>query len=96
MPDDALPRPWGKPTNVAHYERAYKDPIGRAFTGYVTIKPIDLTEADDVVAAPAKVELVGGLLSVDLVPGTYELVASLMTVEQHRVKQTTQITVSAN
>lgn len=66
--------------------REYRDVLGRPLTGVVTITGQTRTEVggQTVLPLPVLVEIVGGVLDVNLPPDTYSLVADLRTVEQAR------------
>jgi hypothetical protein len=84
MPADALPVPW--PTSLpgtVRYRREYRDVLGRAMRGTVTLTGSERRDAGGVVILPVSVtvELVDGVLEVDLPADTYHLSAALRTVD---------------
>jgi len=87
MPADALPvnsDPTAAPTSRVLLRRDYRDVLERPLRGTVTIQPAD--------GPSVTVELVDGLLSRDLPPGTYTVTASLRTADGVRAYETTTIT----
>lgn len=95
MPADALPIPWETALEgTMHYRREYRDILGRAMRGQVTITGTERTDTDGgvVLPAPVTVELVGGVLEVDLPPDTYRLSAALKTVDGVRVTDSDTVT----
>jgi hypothetical protein len=82
MPSPALPFPRNTRAS-GRCQRRYVDSLGRPLAGTVTITRRGAHVGDGVVmaAAPARVELVGGNLDVQLLPGRYELAAQLRTVD---------------
>lgn len=89
MPTPALPyEPTrGTLTGAVPVRREYRDLVGRPMSGKVTIVAGARGTAGNAVvpAAPVTVELVGGVLDVQLLPGTYQLAADLRTVDGDRV-----------
>lgn len=97
MPTVAKPEPWPTPLpGTVHYERTYRDVLGRAMTGTVTITGQTRLEQGGTVvpAAPVDVKVVDGTLSVDLPPDEYLIVATLRTVEGVKVVDRETVTVS--
>lgn len=99
MPVDALPVAWGAggPDTVT-YRREYRDLLGRPMRGQVTVTGTTRWSSDQAVTLPAPVvvELVGGVLEVDLPPDTYSLVAALRTVDGERANDSDEVILSTD
>lgn len=95
MPVDALPESWPEPLpGTAPLRREYRDILGRPLRGVVTITGSTRTEDDGRVILPlaVNVELVGGVLEVDLPPDTYTLSAALRSVDGSRSSDAATVT----
>lgn len=97
MPADALPipQPVRLPGSV-HYRREYRDILGRPLSGSATITGTARTDTGGAVTVPAAVtvELVGGVLEVDLPPDAYTIAAALRTVDGVRATDTDEVTLA--
>lgn len=96
MPAEAkpIPGPVRLPGTV-HYRREYRDVLGRPMRGTATVVGAARTELGGSVVIPAAVtvEIVGGILEVDLPPDTYTIAANLRTVDGVRVTDTDTVTI---
>lgn len=98
MPADALPEPWAVPLDGSvRLRREYRDVLGRPMRGTATITGTARQEAGQQVVIPASVdvELVAGVLEVDLPPDTYLVTASLWTASGSRASDTTTVALEA-
>lgn len=99
MPDDALPvaRPDAGIPGLVSHRRSYIDVLGRPMTGTARITGARQAIHGDAVvtSAPVTVPVEGGVLSVSLPPGEYEVSASLTSVDQEQVGVTETITLAA-
>lgn len=75
-----------KPLGVHPYRREYRDPLGRPYTGRVTITGT----GEQRVGLP--VDLVDGAINVVLPPDTYRLFAQLRTEDGERLVQVNDVT----
>lgn len=99
MPAEAMA--YQQPTPLAgtvHYRREYRDILGRPMTGAVGITGTARSVNGEAVAipAPVTVDLVGGVLEVDLPPDTYQLNANLRTADSLRATDVDTITLEAS
>lgn len=97
MPTPALPEPWPTPLpGTVTYRREYRDVLGRAMRGKVTLTGSERRHDDCVTVLPVAVtvDLSGGVLEVNLPPDTYQVSAALRTVDGDRVTDTGTIVVS--
>jgi len=99
MPDPALPQPWPEalPGRVA-YRRVYRDALGRPMTGTATLTGKRGGRVGAIVVPPVTVtvQIVGGLLHVDLLPDHYTLTAALRTADGAKVTDRDEFTVEAS
>ena len=96
MPTDALPVPPAVPVpGAVPFRHEYRDALGRALVGSVTLTPETRTAAPGVTipAAPLTVPVVAGVLAVDLPPGIYQLRADLRTVDGASVVDTDRVSI---
>lgn len=98
MPMDALPIPPARAHEGAvRLHREYRDALGRPMAGQVRIAGAARSQDGHrvVVQAAVGVELVGGVLDVQLPPGDYALTATLTTVDGNRADDTETLTLEA-
>jgi hypothetical protein len=99
MPAPALPQPWHShlPGSVA-FRRVYRDALGRPMTGTVTLTGQNHTEMGGAVIppAPVAVEIVNGVVEVNLPPDTYTLTAALRTADGSRVSDSATVVVGTS
>jgi hypothetical protein len=98
MPAPALPEPLPTPLpGTVPLRREYRDPLGRAMRGEVTLTGSERRDGDGITVLPVAVtvDLHGGVLEVALPPDTYTLSAALRTVDGDRVTDTTTVTLTA-
>lgn len=77
--------------------RVYRDALGRPLSGRVTITgTVRTVDGDQVIpAAPVDVLVEHGVLSVNLLPDTYQFAAELRTADGRRTTDVDNVTVSA-
>lgn len=97
MPVDALPEPWAVPLDGSvRLRREYRDVLGRPMRGTATITGTVKLEVGDRVVIPVSVdvELIAGVLEVDLPPDTYLVTAALWTADGARASDTATVVLS--
>lgn len=94
LPIEPPPTPTLHGTGVA-LRREYRDILGRPLIGSVTVTGQVKTEAGELFVLPAAiaVELVDGVLDINLPPDTYHLTAALRTHDGARIDDSATVTV---
>lgn len=97
MPVPALPIP-PNPVSKVRLVRTFQDPVGRPLLGRVTVKGKTTVIFGGTVIVPSAstVELVNGVLDVQLNPGTYYLSAELWTRDDVKSEYSETVTLEGD